>query len=86
MTKQSTLYEWRNRSREISGKTHHLLKRFDGVCFYLDDMFRYALENYSKPEKLDSELLKMGADKNEIVDILNMLNLAGLIELSDSNE
>lgn len=86
MTEQNTLYEWCNRSREISGKTHYLLKRFDGVYFYLDDALRYALENFSREKDLESGLLERGVEKDEITDILNVLDMAGLIGSCNFNE
>lgn len=86
MTAHKMLYEWCDQSRMISGKKHHLAKRFDGVCFYLDDVFRFALEHFAGREDLEHELLNMGARPEEIGDMLKLLELSGLVEVCDSDE
>jgi hypothetical protein len=80
------LYRWCNRSRIISGNVHYLVERHDGVRFYLDDAFRFALEHFDRGEALKPELIKMGATPDEISELLKILQSAGLVETCSGNE
>lgn len=80
------LHRWCNHTRIISGNTHYLVERHDGVRFYLDQIFRFALDNYGGGEALNQELIKMGVKPEEVLEIFKILQLAGLVEACGDDE
>jgi len=54
-----------------------MVERFDGVRFYLDDAFLFALEHVDSMD-LSRELAVRGAAPEEIDTVIRILRMAGL--------
>jgi len=69
----------------ISGRIHRLVERHDGMRFYLDDAFLFALRNPDSPD-LSEKLMEHGAAPDEIEMIFKMLDMAELLDAADGED
>lgn len=73
-----------DQTRMISGKLHRMVERRDGFRFYLDEAFLFALQQPGSPD-LAQALTERGAAEEEVETILRILQMAGLLELSNND-
>jgi hypothetical protein len=82
MTDTKKKYLIHDFKREISGKIHQLVEADDGVQFYLDPLFLYALEHLNDAD-LSDKLREMGATQEEVPLILKVLQMAELHSMEE---